>query len=176
MANGTEGSINDLCQKNRVRVLVLFELLDKVVESSDGRISYSQDRQVVRVDDAKRAIVGAGARILFYPTLLYNAFRSRIQAEFRWWDEIDQPFEESAQEGIVSKWEMADIIKVSEEEAQRVAGITQRRVEGLKVDALDTTGAGDAFVGGILAQLAKDDTWLEGIDSQGERCNSGFVN
>jgi atypical dual specificity phosphatase len=77
------------------------ELLDEVVESSDGRSSYSQDRQVVRrskkndrqvvrVDDAKRAIVGAGARILFYPTLLYNVFRNKVQAEFRWWDEIDQ--------------------------------------------------------------------------------------
>lgn len=46
-------------------------------------------RQIVSVD-AKRALVGAGARILFYPTLLYNVFRNKIQAEFRWWDEIDQ--------------------------------------------------------------------------------------
>lgn len=41
-------------------------------------------------DDAKRVLVGAGARILFYPTLLYNVFRNRFQAEFRWWDKIDQ--------------------------------------------------------------------------------------
>ncbi|KAF8036407.1 hypothetical protein BT93_C2196 [Corymbia citriodora subsp. variegata] len=40
--------------------------------------------------DTKRVLVGAGARILFYPTLLYNVFRNKIQAEFRWWDEIDQ--------------------------------------------------------------------------------------
>ncbi|KAK4753989.1 hypothetical protein SAY87_002093 [Trapa incisa] len=40
--------------------------------------------------DAKRVLVGAGARILFYPTLLYNVFRNKIQSEFRWWDEIDQ--------------------------------------------------------------------------------------
>ncbi|KAK8547221.1 hypothetical protein V6N13_097938 [Hibiscus sabdariffa] len=46
--------------------------------------------QIVRVDDAKRVLVGAGARILFYPTLLYNVFRNKIQSEFRWWDEIDQ--------------------------------------------------------------------------------------
>lgn len=64
------------------------ELSDDAVES-DGRSYYSQDRQIVKVD-AKRAIVGAGARILFYPTLLYNVFRNKIQAEFRWWDEIDQ--------------------------------------------------------------------------------------
>ncbi|KAL3829945.1 hypothetical protein ACJIZ3_018747 [Penstemon smallii] len=43
----------------------------------------------VRVD-AKRALVGAGARILFYPTLLYNVFRNKIEPEFRWWDKIDQ--------------------------------------------------------------------------------------
>lgn len=46
-------------------------------------------KQIVTVD-AKWALVGAGARILFYPTLLYNVFRNKIQAEFRWWDEIDQ--------------------------------------------------------------------------------------
>lgn len=39
---------------------------------------------------AKRVLVGAGARILFYPTLLYNVIRNKIQAEFRWWDEVDQ--------------------------------------------------------------------------------------
>lgn len=46
-------------------------------------------KQIVAVD-AKRVLVGAGARILFYPTLLYNVFRNKIQAEFRWWDVIDQ--------------------------------------------------------------------------------------
>ncbi|KAM7515500.1 hypothetical protein LguiA_005083 [Lonicera macranthoides] len=55
----------------------------KIVEvDEDGR-------EIVGVD-AKRAIVGAGARILFYPTLLYNVFRNKIQSEFRWWDQIDQ--------------------------------------------------------------------------------------
>lgn len=38
----------------------------------------------------KRAMVGVGARFLFYPTLLYNVLRNKIQVEFRWWDEIDQ--------------------------------------------------------------------------------------
>jgi len=39
---------------------------------------------------AKEAAVGAVARVLFYPTLLYNVVRSKAQAEFRWWDEVDQ--------------------------------------------------------------------------------------
>ncbi|CAD6340218.1 unnamed protein product [Miscanthus lutarioriparius] len=39
---------------------------------------------------AKEAAVGAAARVLFYPTLLYNVVRSKVQAEFQWWDEVDQ--------------------------------------------------------------------------------------
>ncbi|GMQ02193.1 hypothetical protein CsSME_00048544 [Camellia sinensis var. sinensis] len=98
---------------------------------------------------------------------------------------------ESAREGILSIWEIADIIKISEEE---ISFLTQGedpyddavvrklfhpnltlllvtegpdgcryytkefsgRVKGLKVDAVDTTGAGDAFVAGILSELAAD--------------------
>ncbi|MCE0481029.1 hypothetical protein HAX54_038399 [Datura stramonium] len=40
--------------------------------------------------DPKRALVGAGARALFYPTLLYNVVRNKIQTEFRWWDRVDE--------------------------------------------------------------------------------------
>ncbi|XVE74090.1 hypothetical protein DITRI_Ditri11bG0171400 [Diplodiscus trichospermus] len=40
--------------------------------------------------DAKRVLVGAGARALFYPTLLYNVLRSKIQSEFRWWLRVDE--------------------------------------------------------------------------------------
>ncbi|KAE8670969.1 putative dual specificity protein phosphatase DSP8 [Hibiscus syriacus] len=40
--------------------------------------------------DAKRVFVGAGARALFYPTLLYNLVRNKIQSEFRWWDRVDE--------------------------------------------------------------------------------------
>ncbi|KAJ7969511.1 Dual specificity phosphatase [Quillaja saponaria] len=47
------------------------------------------ETQLERVD-AKRALVGAGARILFYPTLLYNVLRNKIETEFRWWDEVDE--------------------------------------------------------------------------------------
>lgn len=45
----------------------------------------------VRIEKvAKRAFVGAGARALFYPTLLYNVVRNKLESEFRWWDEVDQ--------------------------------------------------------------------------------------
>ncbi|MBA0616824.1 hypothetical protein E1A91_D11G028200v1 [Gossypium mustelinum] len=40
--------------------------------------------------DAKRVLVGAGARALFYPTLFYNVVRNKIQPEFRWWDRVDE--------------------------------------------------------------------------------------
>ncbi|VVA89570.1 unnamed protein product [Arabis nemorensis] len=40
--------------------------------------------------NAKRVLVGAGGRALFYPTLLYNLLRNMIQSEFRWWDLVDQ--------------------------------------------------------------------------------------
>jgi len=39
---------------------------------------------------AKRALVGAGARVLFYPTLLYNVLRNHFDGDFRWWDRVDK--------------------------------------------------------------------------------------
>ena len=42
--------------------------------------------------DPKRLLVGAGARALFYPTLLYNVVRNKIQSEFRWWDRVDEVY------------------------------------------------------------------------------------
>lgn len=44
-------------------------------------------RKIVTVE-AKKLLLGAGARVLFYPTLLYNVVRSKIQSDFRWWDEV----------------------------------------------------------------------------------------
>lgn len=65
-----------------------IEYLD---DCSDSKCGAENERSLMIVPvEAKRALVGAGARILFYPTLLYNVFRNKIQAEFRWWDQVDE--------------------------------------------------------------------------------------
>ncbi|XP_050387873.1 probable fructokinase-7 isoform X2 [Argentina anserina] len=102
------------------------------------------------------------------------------------------PSAEAAREEIMSIWDQADIIKISEDEITFLTGgddpyddnvvltklfhpnlkllivtegpegcryYTQNfrgRVAGIKVKAVDTTGAGDAFVGGILNSIASD--------------------
>ncbi|XP_061997217.1 probable fructokinase-7 [Rosa rugosa] len=102
------------------------------------------------------------------------------------------PSAEFAREEIMSIWDQADIIKISEDEITFLTGgddpcddnmvltklfhpnlkllivtegsegcryYTQNfrgRVAGIKVKAVDTTGAGDAFVGGILYNIASD--------------------
>ncbi|KAL4566215.1 hypothetical protein LXL04_030327 [Taraxacum kok-saghyz] len=102
------------------------------------------------------------------------------------------PSPEAAREGIMSIWNEADFIKVSDDE---VAFLTQKdssdeeavkllwrdhfklmvvtdgekgcryytktlkgKVAGYSVKAVDTTGAGDSFVGSILCSIAKDDS------------------
>ncbi|XP_068303377.1 probable fructokinase-6, chloroplastic [Pyrus communis] len=109
------------------------------------------------------------------------------------------PSAKSAREGILSIWDTADVIKISEEEISfltegedpydenvvrklyhpnlKLLLVTEGpdgcryytkefsgRVKGTKVDAVDTTGAGDAFVAGILSQLAVDLSLLQDED------------
>lgn len=107
------------------------------------------------------------------------------------------PSEEAARDGIMSIWDQADMIKVSEDEITFLTGgddpyddnvvmkklfhpnlkllivtegsegcryYTQSfkgKVAGVKVKPVDTTGAGDAFVGGILSSLASDQNILK---------------
>lgn len=59
----------------------------------DGDVEFSAEfsgEGAVVASNTKRVLVGAGARALFYPTLLYNVVRNKIQTEFRWWDRVDQ--------------------------------------------------------------------------------------
>ncbi|KAK6947540.1 Dual specificity phosphatase, catalytic domain [Dillenia turbinata] len=49
----------------------------------------SEGLGIENVSEMKRALIGAGARALFYPTLVYNLLRNKLQPEFRWWDPID---------------------------------------------------------------------------------------
>ncbi|GKC21163.1 probable fructokinase-5 [Tanacetum coccineum] len=87
------------------------------------------------------------------------------------------PSAEAAREGINSIWKEADFIKVSDDE---VEFLTQKKsddeeavmslwhdglkllvnfkgkVPGYSVKAIDTTGAGDSFVGSLLVSMAKD--------------------
>lgn len=71
---------------------------EKEEEEEDGKLSLSDkladdgETTTIVLLDAKRVFVGAGARVLFYPTLLYNVLRNKIQEEFRWWDWIDEVF------------------------------------------------------------------------------------
>ncbi|XP_072965305.1 fructokinase-2-like [Typha angustifolia] len=100
------------------------------------------------------------------------------------------PSEEAARDGILSIWEEADFIKVSndevafltQEDPQSEENVLSLWFEGLKllivtdgekgcryftkdfkgsipgfaVNTIDTTGAGDAFVGALLVSMAKD--------------------
>ncbi|GJS81781.1 probable fructokinase-7 [Tanacetum coccineum] len=89
------------------------------------------------------------------------------------------PSEDAAREGIMSVWDQADVIKVSEDEIMFLTGVDNAyddnvvlkklfhpnlklfltfkgRVPGVKVKPIDTTGAGDAFVSGILSVLVSD--------------------
>ncbi|KAJ6701193.1 hypothetical protein OIU74_012530 [Salix koriyanagi] len=65
--------------------------LERGEEGNELRVrSAKKESEGVIVWDAKRVFIGAGARALFYPTLLYNVVRNKVQAEFRWWDRVHE--------------------------------------------------------------------------------------
>ncbi|KAL6981309.1 Phosphoric monoester hydrolase [Sarracenia purpurea var. burkii] len=59
-------------------------------ESGEEKNRFDLDSGAIVIRDVKRVLVGAGARALFYPTLLYNIVRNKFQSEFRWWDRVDE--------------------------------------------------------------------------------------
>ncbi|KAH9726150.1 putative fructokinase-5 [Citrus sinensis] len=89
------------------------------------------------------------------------------------------PSQDAARDGIKSIWNHADLIKVSDDEVNFLTkgGDAEKddvvmslwhdnlklllkfkgRVPGFSVKTIDTTGAGDAFVGSFLVSVAKDD-------------------
>lgn len=67
--------------------VMLIESLD----DGDAAHCASPPQEVdVAVPSQVKVLVGAGARLFFYPTLFYNLVRNKFEAEFRWWDEIEQ--------------------------------------------------------------------------------------
>lgn len=71
--------------------------IEELKEGGDGDVDIDVDVSAkfsgggaVVASNTKTVLVGAGARALFYPTLLYNVVRNKIQTEFRWWDRVDQ--------------------------------------------------------------------------------------
>lgn len=57
-------------------------------------IKGERNTECTPVNSQRRAVklfVGAGARLLFYPTLFYNVVRNKFEPDFRWWDQIE-PF------------------------------------------------------------------------------------
>uniref|UniRef100_A0A6N2MFP5 fructokinase n=1 Tax=Salix viminalis TaxID=40686 RepID=A0A6N2MFP5_SALVM len=105
------------------------------------------------------------------------------------------PSEEEAREQIMSIWDEADVVKVSDNELEFLTGIDKiddetamllwrpnfklllvtlgekgcnyytknfhGSVEAFHVDTIDTTGAGDSFVGALLCKIVDDQSVLE---------------
>ncbi|GER31172.1 FKBP-like peptidyl-prolyl cis-trans isomerasefamily protein [Striga asiatica] len=71
--------------------MYIEELKEGDSESGEHQVcSDLYNSSALVVWDPKKVLVGAGARALFYPTLLYNVVRNKIQSEFRWWDKVDE--------------------------------------------------------------------------------------
>ncbi|KAL2460889.1 putative dual specificity protein phosphatase DSP8 [Abeliophyllum distichum] len=64
--------------------------IEELKEEAEEQVCGNLCEGVAVSREAKRVLVGAGARALFYPTLLYNVVRNKFQAEFRWWDRVDE--------------------------------------------------------------------------------------
>ncbi|KAJ4951461.1 hypothetical protein NE237_028293 [Protea cynaroides] len=70
--------------------MYIEELKEGELESGEEKLVVDVPHSGIAVLHAKRALIGAAARALFYPTLFYNVVRNKIQSEFRWWDGVDE--------------------------------------------------------------------------------------
>jgi atypical dual specificity phosphatase len=70
--------------------MYIEELKEGDVEAGEENLSTDSSIGAVITLDAKKVLVLAGARALFYPTLVYNVVRNKIQSDFRWWDRVDE--------------------------------------------------------------------------------------
>lgn len=68
----------------------------------------------------------------------------------------------------------AAVVTLGEEGAVYATSEGRSEAPGFKVDAVDTTGAGDAFMAGLLARLVSSDSWPPGMEELGEAV--GFAN
>ncbi|KAE8658405.1 Fructokinase-2 [Hibiscus syriacus] len=82
------------------------------------------------------------------------------------------PSADEARNQILSIWDKADIVKVSDVELEFLTGEKGSRyytkkfhgaVNAFHVNTVDTTGAGDSFVGALLCKIVDDPTILRAI-------------
>lgn len=72
--------------------MYIEEVMEKEERSVEEEVSGDKKIVVSRGNVTKMALVGVGARALFYPTLVYNVVRNKVEAEFHWWDRVAQVY------------------------------------------------------------------------------------
>ena len=68
--------------------MYIEDVTEKEERSAEEVSVEDGDKEIVVT--TKMALVGVGARALFYPTLVYNVVRNKVEAEFHWWDRVAQ--------------------------------------------------------------------------------------
>ncbi|RRT52003.1 hypothetical protein B296_00006754 [Ensete ventricosum] len=66
-----------------LRIRILESGIDTIVAERDGE---SEDYVDGEIAQAKNAF-------LFYPTLVHNLIKNKVEAQFHWWDEVDQKYD-----------------------------------------------------------------------------------
>ncbi|RWW74124.1 hypothetical protein BHE74_00017949 [Ensete ventricosum] len=57
--------------------------IDTIVAERDGESEDSVDGEIAQAKNA----------FLFYPTLVHNLIKNKVEAQFHWWDEVDQKYD-----------------------------------------------------------------------------------